>query len=73
MNEIKKMSLSLVKDELDIAEMVEIQAGSGQDVINCVSGAYTSNGWISVWAWVQTAFIPATAAAIAGFCGIKYA
>lgn len=29
MNEIKKMSLATIEAELDVAEMTEIQAGSG--------------------------------------------
>ena len=70
MNEIKKLSLSVANDELSISEMVEIQAGSGcgQDVADCISYIYGSMGWISVWTWVQSAFIPATAAAAAGYC-----
>ena len=42
--------------------------GVGQAVANCISAAYTNNGWLSVWAFVQTAFIPETALAIAGAC-----
>jgi hypothetical protein len=41
---------------------------SGQNVMNCMTDAYTNHGWISVWISVQTAFIPATAAAMAGAC-----
>jgi hypothetical protein len=41
---------------------------TGQDVADCVADAYTNHGWVSVWAFVQTAFIPATAGAIAGAC-----
>ncbi|MFO7874325.1 MAG: hypothetical protein R6U62_07565 [Bacteroidales bacterium] len=40
----------------------------GQDTMDCITDTYTNNGWVSVWAWVQTAFIPATGAAIAGYC-----
>ena len=41
---------------------------TGQDVMNCISDAYSNHGWVSVWAWVQTAFVPATAVAVAGAC-----
>lgn len=40
----------------------------GQDVADCISDAYSNHGWVSAWAFVQTAFIPATAVAIAGAC-----
>ena len=70
MNDIKKLSLSVVKDELDVSEMVEIQAGSGcgGDVASCMGAAYSSYGWVSVWMWVQSAFIPETVAAVALTC-----
>lgn len=41
---------------------------TGDDVIECIADVYINHGWISVWAWVQTAFIPATAAAISVAC-----
>jgi len=37
-------------------------------VADCIADAYSNHGWISVWAFVQTAFIPHTAAAIALAC-----
>ena len=40
----------------------------GDGVAGCIADAYTNHGWISVWAFVQTAFIPATAAGIAAGC-----
>jgi hypothetical protein len=40
----------------------------GEGVAGCIADAYTNHGWISVWAFVQTAFIPATAAGIAAGC-----
>ena len=42
----------------------------GQHTLNCVNDAYSNHGFISVWAVVQTAFIPQTAAAIAGACAV---
>ncbi len=42
--------------------------GCGQAVADCISDAYTKKGWVSVWAFIQTAFIPATAIGIAAGC-----
>jgi len=70
MNDNKNMSLSLVKDELNINEMVEIQGGSGQDVANCISDAYTNHGWISVALWVESTFIQETLVAVAADCTV---
>lgn len=47
------------------------QKGCGQKVMDCITDAYTNNGWVSVWAWVQTAFIPQTAAAVAAACWLN--
>lgn len=43
-------------------------SGCGQATQDCVTDAYTNHGWVSVWATVQSAFIPATAVAIAAAC-----
>ena len=43
----------------------------GQAVADCDQGAYTSYGWVSVWASIQSAFLPYTAVAIAGACAIS--
>lgn len=40
----------------------------GQNTMDCLTDAYTNHGWVSVWAFVQTAFIPATGAALAAAC-----
>jgi hypothetical protein len=40
----------------------------GQNTMDCLQDAYTNHGWVSVWAFVQTAFIPATGAALAAAC-----
>lgn len=52
------------------SESVKFKASGdwGQDTMDCITHAYSSNGWVSVWAWVQTAFVPATAVAVAGAC-----
>jgi len=45
-----------------------VDDGVGQCTARCIQDAYSNHGWVSVWAFVQTAFIPATAAAIAAAC-----
>lgn len=42
--------------------------GLGQDVMDCLSDAYSNHGWVSVWAFIQTCFIPETAVALAAAC-----
>ena len=44
---------------------------TGANVMACISDAYSDHGWVSVWAFVQTAFLPQTAAAIGVMCAIK--
>jgi hypothetical protein len=43
----------------------------GYAVMRCVQDAYSGHGWASVYIFVQTAFIPETAAAIVYYCGLK--
>lgn len=43
----------------------------GQKTADCLADAYTNHGWVSVWAFVQTAFIPATGVALAAACAVK--
>lgn len=45
--------------------------GWGKNTMACLADAYSNHGAISLWATVQTAFIPQTAAALAIACGIK--
>lgn len=56
--------------KLDVnTESIEILYKSiGQDVMDCIEDAYTNHGWISVGLFIETAFIPETAAAIAAAC-----
>jgi hypothetical protein len=44
--------------------------GCGQKVINCMIDLYSNHGWLSVWATVQSAFLPQTAVAVAATCAI---
>lgn len=53
---------------LNIKANTNIAKDRGQDVADCIADAYSNHGWASAWAFVQTAFIPATAVAIAGAC-----
>jgi len=50
-------------------EKIQVK-GWGQDTADCIVDVYSNHGWISVWAFVQTAFIPATGAALAAACAI---
>ena len=43
----------------------------GHKVANCLDDVYSNHGWISVWAFVQTAFIPATGATLALACTVE--
>ena len=59
---------------LESVQMAAIQGGiDGQAVVDCITDAYSNHGWVSVWAWVQSAFIPETVAAIALACAAKNA
>jgi hypothetical protein len=41
---------------------------SGSETASCLQDVYANHGWVSVWAFVQSAFIPETAAALAILC-----
>ncbi|NOT51025.1 MAG: hypothetical protein HOP10_07085 [Chitinophagaceae bacterium] len=43
-------------------------SGCGNCVSNCISDAYTNHGWVSVWAFIQSIFVPATGVGIAIGC-----
>lgn len=45
--------------------------GCGQATSNCIADAYLNHGWASVYLFVQSSFLPVTAAAIAGVCAGK--
>lgn len=61
-----------LNSEIETIDFVTLGGkGTGQNVANCIADAYTNHGWISVWAFVQTAFIPQTAVAIAAVCVAK--
>ncbi|MFA3782321.1 hypothetical protein ABRY23_04570 [Melioribacteraceae bacterium 4301-Me] len=55
--------------ELTVEQMEEINGGlSGSAVMSCIQDAYSNHGWISVALFLETAFIPWTAAVIAADC-----
>lgn len=59
-------------EQLSVQQMEEIHGGlTGQAVANCIADAYANHGWLSVWAFVQTAVIPETAVAIAAACAAQ--
>lgn len=58
-------TINVIKD----GEKTQVK-GWGQDTADCIVDVYSNHGWISVWAFVQTAFIPATGAALAAACAI---
>ena len=54
-----------------IAQNRGSSAGCGQAVSDCIADGYLNHGWVSVWASIQSAFLPATAAVIAYSCWVK--
>lgn len=48
----------------------DCEASWGQNTATCLQDVYTNYGWVSVWATVQSAFLPQTAAALAAACAI---
>lgn len=48
----------------------QLATGCGQRTANCINDLYTNHGWLSVWAWVQSAFVPETIAAVAATCAV---
>lgn len=40
----------------------------GQAIMDCINNIYNNYGSMSVWSWIQSAFMPATSAAIALVC-----
>lgn len=46
---------------------------SGQDVMDCLTDAYSNHGWASVWLTVQSALIWETAAVVAIACTVHNA
>lgn len=45
--------------------------GWGNATMDCIENVYSDHGWLSVWATVQTGFLPQTGAAFAIACGIS--
>ncbi len=49
--------------------MEQIKGGiNGQKVMNCIMDAYSNHGWLSVYIWVQSIYLPQTSVAIGLAC-----
>lgn len=53
-----------------LQKKVTRSSGIGQGTADCINDAYSNKGWASVLLWVETAYIPFTAVAIAADCAI---
>ncbi len=47
-----------------------IKATCDVATIQCMTDLYSNHGWVSIWAFVQTAFYPPTAVAVAATCAV---
>ena len=65
-NVVTKLSTIEFIDEV-LIETGKTKA-SGQDVMDCITGFYSEEGWLSVALWVGTAFYPPVALSVAGSC-----
>lgn len=54
-----------------LPDVQQKDSGCGQATQDCITDAYSNHGWVSVWATIQSAFIPQTAVAIAAACAVK--
>lgn len=61
-------TLNPVNKDIAVTYATNSTSGCGQATMDCIEDAYSNHGWVSVWTWVQSAFIPQTAAAIAIAC-----
>jgi hypothetical protein len=67
----EKNEVNVSRKSSDLLKAALEKEGWGKRTMDCVADAYSNHGALSVWTFVQTAFIPETAAAIAIACGIK--
>jgi hypothetical protein len=44
------------------------QGGCGQATMDCIADVYSKRGWLSVWVWVQTAYIPHSSSHCSTMC-----
>lgn len=68
LNPLLSIQLNSNSKEMEILYKKAALKSTGQNVANCIEDVYKNHGWISVWAWVQTAFVPHTALAITAAC-----
>jgi hypothetical protein len=67
-NLIAAVEVDSINETLNVAQ---VGGNWGQNTMDCINDVYSNHGWVSVWAFVQSAFIPATAGAFAAACAIK--
>lgn len=48
--------------------LIEARMSCGDETVDCVIDVYTNHGWLSIWATIQTYYIPATGVAFIGAC-----
>lgn len=60
--------IEIIKSISSSSKMYKCEDGWGERTQDCLEDVYSNHGWLSVWATVQSAFIPQTAAALAGAC-----
>ena len=58
-------------EDIEFLPRVFTRASWGERTASCLSDAYSGHGWASVWAVIQSGFIPQTAVALAAVCAIK--
>ncbi len=64
----------IIADQNSVEQSLNVAPPEGDcadAVIACLGDAYTGHGWISVWAWIQSAVLPWTTAALAAGCVAK--
>lgn len=67
------LSYSIVGGETGVIDFNNISAtrashGFGQQVMDCITDAYSKHGWASVLLWIETALIPQAAVIMTGAC-----
>lgn len=68
---ISNIQLNSDTETIEVFNVDFIGRGCGQDVADCLQDSYSNHGWISVWAVVQTGFIPGTAVVLSLGCAMK--
>jgi len=64
----KRKTFALESELKSTTSVVNSNRCSWQGVNDCIQDAYSNHGFISTWLWIQSAYLPHTAAAIGAFC-----